>query len=70
MRSQWGEARTVSIYLVDLEVAGHLLPAVEVIADERENEFLLGRNVLNRLILLVDGPRERTDILTRRPVRL
>lgn len=31
LRSHWGEPRNVSIYLVDLEVAGEHLPAVDVI---------------------------------------
>ena len=69
LRSHWGEPRTVSVYLVDLEVAGELLPAVDVIADDRSKDILLGRNVLNQFILLLDGTRQQTDILTRRPLR-
>jgi predicted aspartyl protease len=69
MRSHWGESRRVSVYLVDLDVAGEVLPGVEVVADERSREILLDRNILNRLILLLDGVRGQTDILTRRPVR-
>jgi hypothetical protein len=30
----------------------------------------LGRNILNQLILLLDGPGQQTDILERRPSRL
>jgi hypothetical protein len=63
IRSPWGEVRIVTIYVVDLEVAGHLLPAVDVVVDEQGGEILLGRNVLNQLILLL-------DVLTRRPTRL
>jgi hypothetical protein len=29
--------------------------------------IILGRNVLNRLILLLDGPNELADVLERRP---
>lgn len=67
LRSHWGEHRRVTIYLVDMEVAGELLPGVEVIADQLNTDVLLGRNVLNRLILLLDGHRMLTDVLTRRP---
>ena len=70
MRSHWGESRTARIYLVDMEVEGQRLPGIEVVADDRGNDVLLGRNVLNRLILLLDGPGHKTDMLTRRPLRL
>jgi predicted aspartyl protease len=70
IHSHWGETRPVAVYVVDVEVAGHNLPAVEVVADDRGADILLGRNILNRLILLLDGPRNLTDVLTRRPTRL
>jgi predicted aspartyl protease len=69
LRSHWGEARTVSVYLVDLQVAGHNLPGIEVIADDLMEDVLLGRNVLNRLILLLDGPAGQADVLSKRPRR-
>jgi len=70
LRSHWGEWHMASIYLVDLEVEGQIFPAVEVVADESGAAILLGRNVLNRLILLLDGVRQQTDVLARRPTKL
>ena len=70
MRSHWGEWRFVKIGVIDMALDGILLPAVEVVADEKSDIILLGRNVLNRLILLLDGPGRQMDILTRRPRRL
>lgn len=70
IRSHWGEWRAVTVYVVDLVVAGENLPAVEVIADELGDVVLLGRNVLNQLILLLDGPGQQSDVLVRRPLRL
>jgi predicted aspartyl protease len=70
LRSHWGQSRTVFVYSVDIEVAGHNLPGINVVADDKGAIVLLGRNVLNRLILLLDGPRTQTDVLTRRPPRL
>jgi predicted aspartyl protease len=70
LRSLWGEARMVRIFLVDLQIGDQVLPSVEVVADDAGSEILLGRNVLNSLILLLDGVHEQTDLLTRRPVRL
>ena len=69
IHSHWGETRVAMVYLVDLEVAGQRLPAVEVVADNQGEDVLLGRNVLNRLILLLDGPTRATDVLNRRPAR-
>lgn len=66
LRSHWGESRPAVVYLVDLQVAGHNLPGIEVIADEQSEAILLGRNVLNRLILLLDGPAQETDVLATR----
>ena len=70
IRSHWGEQRRVSMHLIDMEVAGQRLPSVNVVADDQGDTILLGRSVLNRLILLLDGPGKQTDILTRRPRRL
>lgn len=70
LRSHWGEGRTVGVYLVDLQVAGYNLPGIEVIADDTTEDALLGRNVLNRLVLLLDGPAGQADVLPKRPTRL
>jgi len=70
VRSHWGEWRPVTVHMVDLEIAGQRLPGVEVVADDAGDNILLGRNVVNQLILLLDGPGSQTDVLTRRPLRL
>jgi predicted aspartyl protease len=67
LRGYWGQVRSVSVYLVDLQVAGFNLPGIEVIGDDSAKDVLLGRNVLNRLILLLDGPAGRSDILQNAP---
>ena len=71
MRGLWSEPRQVTLYLVDLHVETGVLPGVEVagMADEEDQEIVLGRNVLNQLILLLDGPRLQTDVLDQRPHR-
>ena len=70
IRSHWGEWRPATVHMVDLEIAGQRLPGVEVVADDAGDSVLLGRNILNRLILLLDGPGVVTDVLARRPSRL
>ncbi len=62
-RSHWGERRRVLLYLVDIRV-GHLtLPGVQVVGDDLGSEILLGRDVLNRLRLLLDGPAEMSELI-------
>lgn len=70
IRSHWGEFRLVTLYLIDLTIAGEHLAGIEVVADDQSDEVILGRNVLNKLILLLDGPRNQSDLLLRRPRRL
>jgi predicted aspartyl protease len=67
LRSHWGEITTVTSYLVDIELGSDLFPAVEVVGDLHGDTVLLGRNVINKLLLLIDGPHQSTDLLARRP---
>ena len=67
LRSHWGHATTVTTYLVNIELSTGVLPGLEVVGDLHAGEIVLGRDVLNRLLLLIDGPRQLTDILLRRP---
>lgn len=70
VRSHWGEYHSVTLYLIDLTVADEHLAGIEVVADKGGNEVILGRNVLNKLILFLDGPKQQIDLLTQRPRRL
>lgn len=63
MSSQWGEWFAVRTFTVDIGFGDFRLPAVRVVADERSNEVILGRNVLNRLRLLLNGPKQETELL-------
>ena len=63
IRSQWGEHRQVYLYLVNIVVAGIRLSAVEVVADEMGAEIIVGRNVLNKLVISLDGPKRIIEIL-------
>ena len=61
VRSYIGEQRVVRTYAVDVIVAGVTLPAIEVIGDDVP-EPLIGRDVLNRLRLILDGPRQKIEV--------
>ncbi len=62
LRSQWGERRQVDIYWLDLGIGNLRFPAVEIIADDRSNEVIIGRNILNMLRVLLDGPQQMLEI--------
>ncbi len=63
VRSQWGERLPVMLYVVNLQVDDQLFTEVEVVGAEGSNELILGRDVLNGLKLLLDGPQEMVDLL-------
>jgi predicted aspartyl protease len=56
LRSQWGERRLVFLYLVDIQIGDVTLPGVHAVGDDLGQEVVLGRDVLNRLRVLLDGP--------------
>jgi predicted aspartyl protease len=67
LRSVLGEVREVHLFEVDLHINSVKLPGVLVAADDQGGEILLGRKVLNKLIVLLDGQSQQTDILSSRP---
>ena len=62
LRSPWGERRPVNVYLLDVGIGAIRLPLMEIVADDRDNEVIMGRNVLNRLRLVLDGPRQLLEL--------
>jgi predicted aspartyl protease len=62
IRSHWGEWRSVQLFLVDIQLDNLKLPNIFVIGDEQGDEIILGRDVLNKLRLLLDGPANLTNL--------
>ncbi|MEA3340548.1 MAG: retroviral-like aspartic protease family protein [Chloroflexota bacterium] len=63
LRSQWGERRMVALYAVATEINQHHFNAIRAVGDEIGDEVILGRNLLNRLRLLLDGPASVVEVL-------
>ena len=63
LRSHFGDTRLVQTYLANIEVDGHVLPGVYVVGDHEGDEIILGRDVLNKLSLFLDGPQQQVEIL-------
>ncbi len=62
IRSHWGEWRSVQIFLVDIEVGSLRLPGIFVVGDEEGDEIILGRDVLNKLRVVLNGPANYTRL--------
>ncbi len=65
IRSHWGEWRHVQTFMVDIGIGTIRLPAIEVVGDEEGNEIIIGRNVLNKLRLLLEGRKQQVEVLDR-----
>jgi predicted aspartyl protease len=57
------EPARVPTYLLDVNINGHTIEFVEVILEENDGgELLLGRNVLNELTVVLDGPALQVEV--------
>lgn len=55
-------AHRVAVHVVDLWIGGSRLPACEVVGDEWGDVVVLGRDVLNRWHLHLDGPGQTVEL--------
>lgn len=62
IRSHWGEWRTVQTFAVNIKLDEFTLPNIFVVGDDQGNEVVLGRDVINKLRLLLDSPAHTTTI--------
>jgi predicted aspartyl protease len=63
LRSQWGERRVVDTYFLDVGIDGLRLPAIEIVADPLTEEVIVGRNILNKLVITLNGPAQALEIV-------
>lgn len=62
IRSHWGEWRAAQLFVVDVEIENIKLPGIFVVGDEQGDEIVLGRDVLNKLRIFLDGPARIVEI--------
>jgi predicted aspartyl protease len=63
VRSHLSESlRRVSVHKVDVLFDTIRLPNVEAISDDWGSEIIIGRNILNKLQLFLDGPKQITEL--------
>lgn len=61
-RSVTGQRYQVNLYQVTISIGEYTMRGVEVIANEHTEEVIWGRDVLNQLYVVLDGPGENTQI--------
>ncbi len=62
LSSSWGDRQRIKIYEIDLHIGGKTFYSIEVAAASSGDEILLGRNVLNKLRLELDGPKQTVKL--------
>ena len=64
VRSHLGERlHRVAVHTVDFVFTPTLrLPAIEVVSDDWGDQIIIGRNLSNKLVILLDGLKQRTSI--------
>ena len=62
-RSVWGDARSVDIYIIALALEDLQISTLQVLADDQGHEIVIGRPVLNRLKMILDGPAAQIEIV-------
>lgn len=55
LRGITGMGYQVGVYEVTLEIGGFFLPKLQVVGDKQNQQMILGRNVLNDLIVTLNG---------------
>ena len=63
VRSHFGELQPVQLYIVGFQIESVTLASSYVIGDETSNTIILGRDVLNKLPIFLDGVQAQTDLL-------
>lgn len=63
LATHFGDTQRLARYLVDVQVENVFVPGIYVMADANGNEIILGRDVLNKIALFLDGPTQQTEVL-------
>ena len=58
-----GGVQTVDRYTVAIQIGLHLVQAVHAVAIAPDSEAVLGRDVINELAVLLNGPAHMTEII-------
>ncbi len=62
LRGVTGERKAVNLYLVTIEIGEHLIQGIDAVAVPVGSEAIIGRDVLNQLVITPNGPGETVDV--------
>ncbi len=62
LRGVSGLAYPVKLYLVTVRIARHTIYGIRAVAIEPKSEPIIGRDVLNQLVVTLDGPATTTEV--------
>ncbi len=62
MSGIWGERRRVNTYFITIQVGNHLIRGVRVAGVAANMDAILGRNVLNEMRLVLNGPAAAVEL--------
>jgi predicted aspartyl protease len=69
IKTQWGDIHSVTMFLLDIQIGDQHLGGIVTAGAPESDEIILGRNVLNKLPLFLDGPRQQSEVLDDATVR-
>jgi hypothetical protein len=61
---RWGPhiSENYDVYLATIQIGPHALPGIRVLADAEDGEAVLGRDVLNQMKVILNGPAQVVEI--------
>ncbi len=62
MRGVIGISYTVDLYLVTIHIGPHTIPAIRAVAAAPDGEAIVGRDVLNQLVVTLNGLASVTEV--------
>ncbi len=63
IKTHFGDSHVVTQYTVAIQVQETSLLWIYAVGDDEGDEVILGRDVLNKLPLFLDGPQRQTQLL-------
>ena len=62
LRGVTGDRKKINLYLVIIEIGEHTIQGIDAVALPIGSEAIIGRDVLNQLVITLNGPGETVDI--------
>lgn len=64
MSGIWGDRRRINTYLLSVRIGNHLIRGVRVAGIRIGMDALIGRNLLNQIVITLNGPANSIELPT------